>query len=95
MVGAMAGRAVAMPPAVVAGQESVKGGQRIVIRAGAELEDHQAGSRVRHEYREQAVPSPGVLDDEPAACPGQIGEPALRPGRNLELDGLQWSARNG
>ena len=84
MVGAMAGRAMTMPPAVVTWQEPVERGQRVVIRAGAELEDDQAGRRVRDVHRQQSVPSPGMLGDEPAARIRQVGEPALGPGPDLE-----------
>ena len=88
MVGAMAARAMAMAPAVVAWEEPVEGGQRVVIGAGAELEDHQAGRRVRHEHREQPIPSPGVLGNEPPAGHAEVGEPPLGSRPDLESQRL-------
>ena len=81
MVGAVAGRAVAVPPAVVARQEPVEGLERVVVGARAELQDHEPRGRVRHEDRQEPVAArPASLGNEPPAGAGQVGEPALRPG---------------
>jgi hypothetical protein len=88
MVGAMARRAVAVTPAVVPGKEPIERVHRVIVRAGAELHDHEPGGGVRHEHRQQPVATVGVLGDEPPAGGRQVGEPALTARPDLELDGV-------
>ena len=50
MVGAMARRTVTMPvQTLLARQQPVEGGQQVVVRPGADLDDDEAGGRVRDE----------------------------------------------
>ncbi len=86
VIGAVAGRAVAVAPAVVAGQEPVERLDRVLLGARPELDDHEARGRVRHEHREQPVPALGGIGGEPGAGRGEVGEAAVAPGADLELD---------
>ena len=90
VVGAVAGRAVAVPPAVVARQEPVEGVEGVVVGPRAELEDHDARGRVRHEDREQPVAAVRLLGDEAPAGAGQVGEAALEP---VRTDSRTWRTR--
>jgi len=91
VVGAMAGRAVTVPPAIVPRQEPIERVDCVVVGAGPELQDHEPGRRVRHEHREEPAAAVRMLGDEPPAGAREVGEPALRACANLKLDGLQWS----
>ena len=55
VVGAVAGRAVRVPVAVVAGEEPLERRREVVLRTGAELHQRQPGRRVRREHVHQAV----------------------------------------
>ena len=74
-----------MGPPVVARQEPVEGLERIVVGAGTQLEDHEAGGRVGHEHVEEPVASIGGRVDEALAVGGEIVEAASRPGRDAQL----------
>ncbi len=83
MVGAVAGRAVAMAVrAFVMGQESLQGGQEVVIRASPDLHDHEPGGGVGHEHGQQPV---ALVGDEPGARLGQVREARAVAGPDGEL----------
>jgi len=77
MVGAVARRAMAVLPAIVAWQEPVERVEGILVGTGPELHDHEARRGVRHEDREQAVAAGGMFRDEPPARCGQVGEASV------------------
>ena len=59
VVGAVAGRTVAVPPAGRPRQQVVERPDQVVVAAGAGLDDRHAGGGVGHEHRRQAVAPPG------------------------------------
>lgn len=74
MIGTVAGRAVAVPPAIVAWQQPVESVHGVVVRSGVELDDHDPGRRMGHEDRQETISPTAALGDEPTAGAGQIGE---------------------
>ena len=88
MVGAVAGRAVAVAVArVVAWQEPVERGKQVVVRAGADFDDHQAGRGVGYEGRQQPVAGPNLAEERLAGA-GQVGQPAVTTGVDRQLTGV-------
>ena len=85
VVGAVAGRpvAVAVEP-LVARQQPVEGGQQVVVRARADLDDHEPGRGMRHEDRQQAVVG-ATSATNAAQARGQVRQAAGRPGPDREL----------
>jgi hypothetical protein len=82
VVRAVAGRPVAMAvAALLAGQQPIERVEEVVVRAGAGLDDHDAGGRVRDEDREQAITVVGDGTDERNALGGQVEQasPGPRP----------------
>ena len=77
MVGAVARRAMAVLPAIVAWQEPVERVEGILIGTGPELDDHKPGRRMRDEDVEQSVT---LAVDEAGAGRGQVGETRLMAG---------------
>jgi hypothetical protein len=88
VVGAVTGRPVPVAPAFVARQEPIERLERVVVGAGTELQDHDAGGRVRHEHGEQPVSSPTPLGEEPPAGVREVGEAAIGSGPDRQPDGL-------
>lgn len=86
MVSAVAGRSMAMAPSVVAGKQRVERGEQVIVRACTELDDDDARGRVRHEDVEEAA---ALTRDEGGALVRQVEEPAVAPGPDRELGGLQ------
>ncbi len=86
MIRAMASRPVAMPPAVVAGQQIVQRLEQIPVRPCPELEDDEPGSGVRHEDVQQSIARAG---DEARARRSEVGEPGIGAGANRQLGRLQ------
>ncbi len=85
MIGAVAGRAVAMAvPPILAGQESIESVEQVVVGAGAHLDHDQAGGRVGDEDRQEAVVGADV-GEERRAGRGQVGQAARRARRDGEL----------
>jgi hypothetical protein len=76
--------AVAVQP-LLTRQQPVQRHQQVVIRAGTDLDDHETGSCVRHEDRQQAIPAAGCVRREPGALAGQVGEPATTAGPDRQL----------
>ena len=74
MVGAMAARPVGMTPAIVARQQLIKPLNQVQVRTSAELHDHDAGSRVRHEDIEESV---ALAIDEVSALARDVEQAAL------------------
>ena len=88
MVGAVTGRAMAVAvPAIVARQQPVERGQQVVVRAGADLDDDEAGRGVRHEDRQQPVLGVDV-GEERGALGGEIRQAAARAGPDGQLAGV-------
>jgi len=86
MVSAVAGRAVPVPPAVVARQNRVEGIEEVAVRARAQLHDHEAGRGMGDENVQQPV---ALALHEPSTVPGQVGEAGVRAGADRQLRGLQ------
>ena len=83
MVGAVAGGSVSVPvEALVPRQEPLEGGQEVVVGTRADLHDHEARGRMRHEDRQQPV---GLVGDEPGAGLGQVRQARVGPGPDREL----------
>ncbi len=87
VIGAVAGTAVAVAPAVIVRKQTLQGRQQVRIRAGAELDHHDAGRGVRNEDGEQAILRP-LRGEERGAGTGQIGQCRLRSGLDRQLAGL-------
>ncbi len=86
MVGAVPERAMAvLVEALLAREQAVESGQQVVVRPGADLDDDEAGGRVRDEQRQQPVLAGGRVGRERGALPGQVEQPAPvpRPDRQL------------
>jgi hypothetical protein len=71
--------------AIIPGQQPIQGGHHVRIRARAELQDREAGGRVRDEDGQQSVATVGRLGDERGACRRQVPEPAFAAGPDLDL----------
>ena len=83
MVRAVTGRPVAVSiQAFVVGQQSLEGGQEVVVGARPDLHDHESGRGVGHEDRQQPVTLAG---DEPRARLGQVRQSRTDPGPDGEL----------
>lgn len=83
VVGTVPWRPVTVPvEPVVARQETLKRREQIGIGAGPDLDDHDAGRRVRDEDGQQPV---GLIGDERRACPGQIRQTRAAPRPDREL----------
>jgi hypothetical protein len=77
MVGAVTCRAVAMAvEPVLAWQEAIERGQKVVVGTGSDLDDHHARRRVRHEDRQQPVAVSGCLGDVRDTLGGQVDQAA-------------------
>ena len=86
MVGAMPGRAVAMPVGPLdARQQAIQGGHQVVVGAGPDLDHDEARGRVRDEDRQEPVAAIGCLGDERRACRGQVVQAAAAPGPDRQL----------
>ena len=84
MIGAVAGRPVAVPvPAVLARQQTVEGVQQVVVGARPHLEDDQPRGGVRDEQRQQSVGRPEVIQ-EGGAGGRQVGDATCGPGPDGE-----------
>jgi hypothetical protein len=86
VIGAVAGRSMSVNPAGVPRKEAIEGRHQVCIRSGAQLDDDNAGRRVRDEHDQQAVT---LSRDEPFASSGQIVQPALTSGLDRQFLGLQ------
>ena len=64
MVGAVAGRAVGVPVAIVPRQDPVQEGLEVGFGAGSEFHERQPGGGVRHEHVDQPVAAPGAEPTE-------------------------------
>ncbi len=73
----MAGRAVAVAPPVVGGQQVAERGQQVVVTAGAGLDHRDPRGGVRHEEAEQPVAFAG---DERRAVAGEVEHRVLPAG---------------
>ena len=71
MVRAVARRSVAMAPTAVAREQVVQRREQVIIGAGSQLHDHEAGRRVRHEDAEQPV---ALAIDEARAGRREVGQ---------------------
>ena len=94
MVRAVAGRPVAVAPAVVARQQPVQGGHGIDLRPGPELDHDDPRRRVRDEDVEQPVTALGRVGGEPGAGGRQVREAAGAAGPDLELEGAHGSGED-
>lgn len=77
MIGAMARRP--MPVTVeplIARQQTIEGGQEVVVRTGADLDDHQPGRGMGHEDGQEAVAAVRRVGDEARTVTGQIDQSA-------------------
>jgi LCP family protein required for cell wall assembly len=92
VVGAMARRAMPVPPAVVAGQEAVQRREQVEVAAGPQLHDEDAGGRVRDEDVEQPVPAAGDLAEEPSARLGEVRNAPSCAGQDVELPRLHGAS---
>ena len=70
-----------MPPPVVRGQQVAERGEQVVVRAGAGLQDRDAGGGVRHEEVQQSV---ALAVDETGALAGQVVHHLARAGVHLQ-----------
>lgn len=86
MIGAMPGRSMPVAPPLVARKQRVERGDQVIVRAGTELDDHDARGRVRHEDVKEAVTLAG---DEGGAPVRQVEQPAVAPRPDRQLGGLQ------
>jgi hypothetical protein len=85
MVGAVAGRPVPVDVRrLVAWQQPIERGHQVAVRAGADLDDHEAGRRMRDEDRQEPV---GVLifRNEGRTRRRQVEQPAPGAGPDAEL----------
>ena len=85
MVGAVAGRAVAVAPAVVARQEPVERVEEVGVGAGPDLDDDEAGRGVRDEDGQQPVAAVGGLGDEARRPAVRSARPRDGPGPDGQL----------
>ena len=69
----------------VARQQAVERGQQVLVGPRPDLDDDEAGGRVRDEDRQQAVVAARRLRDEPGAPAGQVDEPAIAAGADRQL----------
>jgi hypothetical protein len=77
---------VAVQP-VLPWEQSVERIEQIVVRARADLDDHQPRGRMRDEDRQEAVTRIDVRQ-EGRARGGQVGQAAGRPGPDRQLTRL-------
>jgi hypothetical protein len=83
VVGAVAGRAVPVAiPAVIVREETLEGGQEVVVRARPDLHDDDAGGGVRDEDGQQPV---ALVGDERGAGLGEVRQPRIVPGPDGQL----------
>jgi hypothetical protein len=79
--------AVAVEP-VLARQQAIERREEVVVRPGADLDDHEPGGRVRHEHGQEPVTAAGRLGREGTTLAGQIEQPATRAGPDRKLPRL-------
>ena len=92
MVGAVARRPVAVAPAIVARQEPIERRQRVVVGAGAELEDPTPAVACGTNTESSPSPPPACSATNRRQAPVRSVNPrSTRP--DLELAGLQWQSR--
>ena len=89
MVRAVPRRSVLVPPPVVARQQRVERGHEVVVRPGAELDDHDTGGGMGHPDVEQPVAARGSVAEKPLAVGCEVEEAAAGPGPDLEQLGSQ------
>jgi len=81
MIGAVAGRAMAVPvETLLAREQPIESGHQVVVRPGADLHDDETRRGVRHEDREQPVFAGGRVGRECDALSGQVEQPSPVPG---------------
>jgi hypothetical protein len=81
VVGAVAGRPVpvAVEP-LLAREQAIQGGQEVVVGPCTDLDHDDAGRRVRHEDRQEAVATIGRLRRKGRAVGGDVDEAAAASG---------------
>jgi hypothetical protein len=85
VVRAVPARAVAMAVAsFLARDESIQRGDQVVVRARADLDDHQPGGRMRDVDRQQPVSGTDLVKERLAGA-GQVRQPPFRAGPNRQL----------
>ena len=90
VIGAVAGTAVAVAPSVIVRKQPLQRRQQVRIRAGAELDHHDAGRGVRNEDGEQAILRP-LLGEERGAGTVRSARVGSPPGLDCQLAGLHRS----
>jgi hypothetical protein len=88
VIGPVTGRAVTVTVLrLLAWQEPIQRGHQVIIGAGTDLHDDQAGRGVRDEDRQEPLGGADV-GQERVALGGEIGQTAARPGSDSQLAGV-------